>query len=356
MSTCSRRNFLKLSGMALAGSVVPLGFGSKLFASPTGVDFGSVRFAVIADMHVDIKGKNGMKMSAISTQCLEKTVTELNQEKDLAFVLVAGDLLLDGELENARVVKKSLDRLKMPYNVISGNHDYIPANPKKHRKDFNYLTSEQFIDFFEGNGYDGSGKGYYALQIKPGLRLIGLDACLPLEPKKWGGVLPQEQMTWLDKQLSDHSDQLNLIFMHHNFIPWSADELPGGPKQWFTIDNDAEARALLSKHSAAAPVVITGHRHIGLNYKELNGVNYFAVPSLNSYPMRYSVFNLSNRSLAWKTQMVSVPESAHLEAKNNLLSATWWREAQFADRTPGSDTSVLDFYENNRMITGSIDI
>ena len=32
------------------------------------------------------------------------------------------------------------------------------------------------------------------------------------------------------------------------------------------------------------------------------------------------------------------------------------RTTQFAQRAPGSDTSVLDFYENNRMLTGSIDI
>jgi hypothetical protein len=56
----------------------------------------------------------------------------------------------------------------------------------------------------------------------------------------------------------------------YNFVNWSADEQAGGPKQWFCLDNAAEARAILSKHANAAPVVITGHRHIGLNYKELD--------------------------------------------------------------------------------------
>ena len=35
--------------------------------------------------------------------------------------------------------------------------------------------------------------------------------------------------------------------MHHNFVRWSADELAGGPKQWFCIDNAAEARQNLLK-------------------------------------------------------------------------------------------------------------
>ena len=70
----------------------------------------------------------------------------------------------------------------------------------------------------------------------------------------------------------------NLVRVHvcfiyltvYNFVNWSADEQAGGPKQWFCLDNAAEARAILSKHANAAPVVITGHRHIGLNYKELD--------------------------------------------------------------------------------------
>ncbi len=352
----SRRQFLKVGGMSLISTAMSVNFGTKVFATPAETPFNPVRFAVIADTHLDIKGKNGMKMSAVSTECLSRTVADINLEQDLSFVMVAGDLLLDGELENAQVMKNSLDNLSMPYYVVAGNHDFIPPDPQKHRVDFNYLTIEEFVEFFGGHGYDDSGKRYYAHQIVPGLRLIGLDACLPLEPKKWGGSLPEEQLKWLDKQLTDHAEDLNLVFMHHNFIKWSADELTGGPKQWFCIDNDAETRAVLSKHSKAAPVVISGHRHIGLNYKELNGVNYFIAPSLNTHPMRYSVFNISNQSVSWKTPMVSVPEATHLEARQNLLNAKWWRATQFGESNSINDSAVLQFYENNRMIFGSIKI
>ena len=348
----SRREFLKLTGAAAAGAMLSGNVFTKVFARPGGVAFDPVRFAVIADLHLDIKGKNGMKMSAESVDCLRRTVNDLNGEDNLAFVLVLGDLLFDGELENARVVKKYLDRLNMPAYVICGNHDFIPPDPKKHRAGFTYLTIEEFVAFFKGYGYDKSGQRYYSKQIVPGLRLIGLDACLPDNPKHWGGILPQEQMQWLDKQLNDHAGELNLIFMHHNFIRWSVDEQPGGKMQNFCIDNDAEVRRLLSKHAQAAPIAISGHRHIGLRFKEEGGVNYFVAPSINSYPMRYAVFTLTPESITWKTPMVPVSENVHLEAQGNLLNAEWWRGREYKARNAANDAAVLKFYEMPDMIFG----
>ena len=350
----SRRDFLKTGGAALIGSSLMTGFGTHLFAAPTRTPFETVRFGVIADPHLDIRGKNGMKMSRDSLGCVQKTVQDLNQEQELAFVLVAGDLLLDGEWENAEALKKELDTLTMPYFVIAGNHDYIPQDPAKRREGFSYLSIEEFVEYFKGHGYDESGKRFYAQDIVPGLRLIGLDACLPVEKAKWGGVLPKEQLSWLDAELTKHADALNLIVMHHNFLRWTADELPGGPKQWFCIDNDQEARALLAKHANAAPVVLSGHRHIGLRRKEINGVNYFIMPSVNTHPMRYTVFSISNESVSWKTPMVDVSENIHAEARKNLLDATWWRASQFDERSALNDMKVLELYENNDLTMGTM--
>lgn len=351
-NTLSRRDFIKITSASIAGVALSGNIFTKVLARPGGVAFSPIRFAVIADLHLDVNGENDMKMSAESVECLRRTVIDLNDEDDLAFVLVLGDLLLDGELENARVVKKYLDRLNMPSYVICGNHDFVPPDPKKHRAGFTYLTIDEFVAFFRGHGYDKSGKRYYSKQIVPGLRLIGLDACLPDNPKHWGGILPGEQLQWLDNQLSDHTDEFNLVFMHHNFIRWSEDEQPGHPMQNFCIDNDVEVQALLSKHANAASVVISGHRHIGLRSKEENSVNYFVVPSLNSHPMRYSVFTLTPQSISWKTPMVTVPETVHLEARNNLLKANFWRGEQFKTRDVANDQAVLNFYEKPDMIFG----
>lgn len=349
----TRRQFIHKSGLSLLGAAVAMNTGSIVFANPSATPFQPIRFAVISDPHVDIQGTNKMKMSAYSVECLQHTVAALNREKDLSFVMVNGDLLQDGEVENATVVRDILKTLSAESLVLSGNHDYQPANLEKRREGFTYLTADDFVKFFAGHGYEESGKRYYAKQIAPGLRLLALDACLPLEKKKWGGRLEAEQLSWLDTELSSHSDQVNLVFMHHNFIPWTVDELPGGPKEWFGIDNSTEVRAVLEKNSHATPIAFSGHRHIGLHARELNRVNYFALPSLNSHPMRYSIFTIAPEQISWKTPMVSVNEEKHLEAKDALLNATWWRDGQYSQKSSGNDMAVLRFYENNDMIVGA---
>ncbi len=350
--TFSKRDFLKLSGAAaaLAGS------GRRVFAEPSRTEFAPVRFGVVSDPHLDIRGKNGMKMSAASVACVKQAVAALNREKNLSFVFVPGDLLQDGERENAQAIRDILDGLSVPYFVVSGNHDYAPADPAKRRDGFTYLDSDEFVRFFEGHGYEPGGKHYYARRIVPGLRVVGLDACRPGVKGTFGGLLPEEQLAWLDRQLADHADELNLVFVHHNLVRWSKDEQPGGPKADFAIENGAAVRAVLARHSQAAPVVVSGHRHIGLRCREIDGVNYFVVPSLNSHPMRYGVFTISPRSIAWKTPMVPVPETLLVQARENLLDATWWRPTEYARRSPANDAATLRFYENNPQILGSANI
>ena len=348
----SRRAFLKFGGLATAAGLMQFTTGSKAFASPAPRDFGAVRFAVISDPHVDIKGKNDMKMSAISRKCLRSSVDAVNAAENVAFTMICGDLLLDGERENAQAVKAELDRLSSPYFVIAGNHDFAPVDTSKHRPDFTYLTIEQFVDFFQGHGYGADGKRHWVRDVVPGLRVIGLDANKPLEMKNWGGVIPPDQLSWLDDQLSANADSLHLIFIHHTLVNWTADELQGGPKEWFVVDNAPDVRAVLAKHSKIAPVVVSGHRHIGLNVKELGGVTYFTSPSVNSYPMRYSIYDMTPQSISWQTPAVPVETAAQLEARENLLNATWWRPTQFAERNSFNDMEVLSLYENNGLRMG----
>jgi 3',5'-cyclic-AMP phosphodiesterase len=287
-------------------------FGSKTFATPTVTSFAPVRFAVITDIHLDIKYSDHKEMSSVNSKDMLRTVAGLNREKDLDFVMLTGDLLWNGEVENAREIKRHLTQLTVPYYVLAGNHDYAPVNPEKRREGITYMTIEEFVHFFNGHGYDNSGERYYAFQIKPGLRLIGLDGCLPQEAEKWGGILPDRQLRWLNKQLTEHSKALNLIFLHHNFVRWDADELSEGSKSWYALDNDEAARKVLAKHVHAAPVAISGHRHIDFNYQEEDEVTYFVIPPLNSPPMRFTIFSISNEAITWETVMVDVIDPSPL--------------------------------------------
>lgn len=118
------------------------------------------------------------------------------------------------------------------------------------------------------------------------------------------------------------------------------------------MDNAAEVREVLSKHAAVAPMVISGHRHIGLNLKELNGVNYITSPSVNSHPMRYTVYDINRNGFTWQTPAVPMETAIHLEARENLLGEAWWRASEYAERNSFNDMEVLSLYENNGLRMG----
>ena len=278
--------------------------GTTTFATPAAIDFGTVKFAVVSDIHFDTTATRPDDTSGSINSQVEQLVEDINRDQQLAFVMCTGDLLLNGEKENCRRLKQHLDHLLAPYYVIAGNHDYIPADSQKRREGFTYLTIEDFVTFFTGHGYDHSGKRYYGHQVTPGLRIIGLDGCLPQEPEKWGGILPVEQLEWLEEQFVGHSDELQLLFLHHNFVTWSDDESDEGKKQWYALDNRDNARELLSTYADTVPVAISGHRHIDFNLKRKDGITYIVTPPFCDHPGPYTIFEVTNRAISWEIKSV----------------------------------------------------
>lgn len=341
-SHCTRRRLLATAGFLLLSNTL-LWPGRLAAASLKGLG-SAVRFGVLADAHVDIRGKNGWRMGAISVLGLEKTVSAMN-DAELDFVLVAGDLLLDGEWENLEAAKKVLDRLTSPYYIVSGNHDYRPADPGRLRRGFSYLTTAEFIEVFKTHGYSSGGPRYWSHLLDCGLRLIGLDGCLPLAKQGWGGLLDDDQFHWLQEQL-ERSREPVIIMVHHCLLHWGSDASSRAGR-WNSLENSPQVRTLLSRYREKIVMVISGHRHIGLHHRLIDGVAYFVVPSINSYPMRYSLFELVPDHIQWTTPGVGVSEELHRDALDGLLRTPW-----FTPLDPPSRQQLLQFYENDSCRKG----
>src|SRR5690349_9174634 len=74
------------------------------------------RFAFISDTHIG--PPNGG-----AEEDLRRTVADINSMKDLAFVVITGDITELGTNQQLRLAKQILDSLKIPYYIIPGNHD-----------------------------------------------------------------------------------------------------------------------------------------------------------------------------------------------------------------------------------------
>ena len=316
--------------------VLGLALSLVFFFFTAAFGFEKAKFALITDTHMALYGVNEMKMGAASTQIVESTVKALNKIDDLDFVMVTGDLLLDGEPWNLDLMKAYLDELRVPYYVVCGNHDFAPAGQAKADKPPYVAVSKSTVIWtFQGHGYRGA-DAWWGADPLPGLHLIGLDSNVPTH---WGGHISLSEMKFLDKELYANKDKVNVVICHHNFVAWCKDDEFGGKFDKFQVDNADEVRTIFEKHVPAVQLVLTGHRHIGLRQKEVNGVNYIVNPAAVSYPNQFVIYTLTPTSVSYNTEWVPVEKQIIEEAKANLLKAQWWRP------TDASDEEMMAFFE-----------
>ena len=69
------------------------------------------KFALLTDIHIS---KNPS-----AAEDLERSVAQINKASDLAFVLVSGDITEEGDCFSLHVAKDILDKLSIPYYIIS---------------------------------------------------------------------------------------------------------------------------------------------------------------------------------------------------------------------------------------------
>ena len=325
--------------------LIVLGFALSLvlFIFSTSFAFEKAKFAVVTDTHMALYGEDGMKMGASSCKIVENTCKALNKIDDLDFVVVTGDLLLDGEPWNLDLMKAYLDDLRVPYYVICGNHDYAQAKTAKPgAAPYVAINKAAVIWTFQGHGYRGA-DGWWGADPMPGLHLIGLDSNVPIN---WGGHIPLSEMKFLDKELYANQDKVNVVFCHHNFVAWCKDDELGGKFDKFQVDNGAEVRKIFEKYVPSVQLVLTGHRHIGLRHQKINGINYIVNPAAVSYPNQFTIYTLTPDSISYETKWVPVEKEIIATGKANLLGkpGNWWRPSDAPVGAEG-DKVMQTFFE-----------
>ena len=333
-----------------------------LLAFQIGYAFEKVKFVVVSDPHISIpqqKGvADGFKLGLKTQMLVENAVTEINKIPDIKFVMVAGDLTQDAEPWNIDALRKILDGLKVPYYVTLGNHDLSRVPHEK--KDQPVTLSKYTVAsaFMGRSGGMMPGMTYYVHEVDKDLVLINLDASRAqvFVPEAglndYGGTIDQGQMRWLEDTLKKNRKKTIIVLTHHSAVFWSeGDRTNHNYWSWFTMDNATEVKALMKKYGVK--VVFSGHRHISTRYQKEDGIYHFVHPALSTYPMRYTVYEMTPKNLKW--QVLDVPAAPEVWelAKRNFLADKWWRGPEHTD-TPEGNQKYLDFYESPSTMKGEV--
>lgn len=152
--------------------------------------------AQISDLHVRPEGtlyqgvvdSNRMLANAI------EHLQDLDRLPDL--LLVSGDLVDEGLVEEYASLRNLLARSRIPYLVIPGNHD----------------DRENFRSAFRDHTYlPRHGPLHYCIDRYP-VRIVALDSTIP--GKHYGGI-DRDGLEWLRTTLSLETQKPTVIMLHH---------------------------------------------------------------------------------------------------------------------------------------------
>jgi len=174
------------------------------------------RFALLSDTHVG---------NPTGADDLCRSVADLNQQPELSFVLLSGDVTEDGSTAQLQEARSILDSLRHPWYIIPGNHDtkWSASGCTDFARIFG---ADRFVMTYEGIVFLGLHEG-------PVMRM-------------GDGHFAPEDLAWCDSVLATIPDSTPLVFVTHYGLDPSIDN-------WYEITNRLHGRNIL--------VVLHGHGH-----------------------------------------------------------------------------------------------
>lgn len=145
-----------------------------------------VRFAFLADLHISDVATN--------VEDLEASIDDINNLKDIDFVIFAGDITEFGSDEEIELAKSIISRLNIPYYVLSGNHDskWSESGCNTFAKVFGY-------EYFS---FDAGGVQFIGTNSGPNMRMAP-------------ALVPREAMVWLDSVTRALPREKPVVFINH---------------------------------------------------------------------------------------------------------------------------------------------
>jgi len=192
---------------------------------------GNFRFAFISDTHIG--SPNGS-----AEEDLRRSIRDINAQKDIAFVVLTGDITEMGTNEELKLARQILDSLGLKWYIIPGNHDtgWSESGGDMFKTVFG---ADKFSFEFNGIRFIGCASGPYV--------------------RMSDGHVPRDAVNWLDEELKTLKAGQPLVFLNH----YPIDE---GLDNWYEITDRLR--------NYNTQVILCGHGHANkaMNFEDIPGV------------------------------------------------------------------------------------
>ena len=275
-------------------------------------------FALLTDTHISTSNPRPM-------EDMQRSIADINQNPNIEFVVVTGDLTENGDRASIEAIKAALDQLRVPYYAASGNHETT----------WSESGVMDFTRVFGDSRFAFSHNGMYFIGFNSG----------PVIRMADGHVAPQD-IAWLKHNLDSVSkagDAPIFVFTHY-------------PLRNGDVDNWYEVTDVLRQHNVQC--IMGGHYHRNLLF-DCDGI----ADVLNRSNLRdkdgtngYSIISITDSIRFYERVLSPIANSpspiAHSEASNIIghwLSLPFGKKEYGAsDESLRPDFSVNKQYKNVR--------
>jgi predicted phosphohydrolase len=278
----------------------------------------NIKFVQLTDLHVSVGNDNDF--------LLQNIVKEINNS-DNEFVVVTGDLTNRGADDELNQVHAILANLKIPYHVISGNHEtnWSESAGLTYKK----IWGEDRFVFSKGN-----------------YLFVGFP-CGPYM-KMGDGFVKHEDLLWLDKTLKDSLKNNTKKVL--NFAHYPLDN---------SVSNYKEVLAVLEKYPTVASFCGHGHTLKKYDLSGLSGVMGVSITSRDGNTKSYNEVIISNDSIRIYQKEINKPGVFRFSVPSNPSKIEIPKENSGTSFSPfikdiASVYSVPCFDKKNLYFTNSI--
>lgn len=222
------------------------------------------RFAQLTDLHLSPDNPE-------PTEDLLRSVAQLNATDSIDFVLVTGDLTEAGDQSTMQHVKSCLDLLKMPYYVVSGNHETKWSES-------GYTAFEKVF-----------GQERFEFEHK-GILFIGFNSG-PLMRMAYGHVAPQD-IRWMTQKMDEWGKEKPVILVTHY------------PIQKGDVDNWYEVTDAVRPYNIRLFVGGHYHKNCNLRYDGIPGILMESNLRDKEDKQSYGIYEVTADSILIYTQRV----------------------------------------------------
>ena len=219
---------------------------------------GTWRIALLADPHVSSNRRYSNYVDNF-----QRVIREVN-DAHVDAVFIAGDLTQSFDTASADKFLELMKGFRPHVWYVPGNHDVgnKPVNEKP------ATVSDDRVSRFE----KVIGPGYFAADVAPGVRVIGItsslfDTKLSREAEQW---------TFLESQLSQPRDGITLLLTHYPVFVKAVDE----PDDYFNIDRAVRPRLLELLRRGGVTAILSGHLHRPIDLT-CDGIRMIGAPAIS---------------------------------------------------------------------------